>query len=334
MNDLNPHSYHPPSTWNEGEEIQQGRLSQYIQPLYLQNLPPSLPVRSVVFLGFSCDEGVRRNLGRFGSADGPAPLRQALKNFAWNNKSIPLWDAGTICCYEDNLEKAQELLTETIAVLRSYGAFVIVLGGGHEVAWGHFQGLIKSYSNTKSPSLDQNDEPLNMDVINFDAHFDLRPLFPNGNGSSGTSFRQIHQYCKEKKITSRYACLGIQPLGNTADLFDYAASIKTHYSLAEEMIYRPHVVHESLEAWLASSKNIYLTLCLDLFATAYAPGVSSPQAFGLSPYTVLPFFRQVLESGKVVGFDVAELNPIYDQDGKTAKLAAHFVAEVLKSYVG
>jgi formiminoglutamase len=100
------------------------------------------------------------------------------------------------------------------------------------------------------------------------------------------------------------------------------------------MIYRPHLVHESLGAWLAASKNIYLTLCLDVFASAYAPGVSSPQAFGLSPYTLLPFFRQVLESGKVIGFDIAELNPIYDQDSQTAKLAAHFVAEVLKNYVG
>jgi formiminoglutamase len=334
MNDYNPHSYLPPSPWNEGEEIQQGRLSQYIQPLYLQNLPPSLPVRSVVFLGFSCDEGVRRNLGRFGSADGPAPLRQALKNFAWNNKSIPLWDAGTICCYEDNLEKAQELLAETIETLRARGAFVIVLGGGHEMAWGHFQGLVKSYTNLRTPSLDPNDPMLNINVVNFDAHFDLRPLFPNGNGSSGTSFRQIHHYCTEKKIASRYACLGLQPLDNTACLFDYAHSINTYYTLAEEMIYRPHLVHESLGAWLAASKNIYLTLCLDVFASTYAPGVSSPQALGLAPYTLLPFFKQVLESGKVIGFDIAELNPIYDQDSQTAKLAAHFVAEVLKNYVG
>jgi formiminoglutamase len=334
MYQLNAHSYLHPSPWNEEEEIAQGRLGCHIQPLSLEELPPLLPARSIVFLGFSSDEGVRRNLGRFGAADAPEPLRKALKNLAWNEKTISLWDSGTICCHEDNLEKAQELLAGTIATLRARGAFVIVLGGGHEMAWGHFQGLVKSYSSLKTPSLDPNDPTLNIDVVNFDAHFDLRPLFPIGNGSSGTSFRQIHHYCTEKKIASRYACLGLQPLGNTANLFDYAHSINTYYTLAEEMIYRPHLVHESLGAWLAASKNIYLTLCLDVFASAYAPGVSSPQAFGLSPYTLLPFFRQVLESGKVIGFDIAELNPIYDQDSQTAKLAAHFVAEVLKNYVG
>jgi formiminoglutamase len=320
---------------NDREETLQKNLFQHIQLLDLTKPLTPFPDQSIVLLGFSCDEGVRRNLGRFGAADGPGHLRNTLKKIPWNfKKNIPLWDAGTICCCDDNLEKAQELLGETVAALRAYGAFVIVLGGGHELAWGHFQGLIKTHPNPIGISSSQDDERPSIDVINFDAHFDLRPLFPNNKGSSGSSFRQIHDYCQENKIASRYACLGIQPSSNTSDFFEYAEAIKTYYVLAEEMIHQPHRVHESLGAWLASTKKIYLTLCLDVFAAAFAPGVSAPQALGLSPHTLLPFFRQVLESGKVIGFDVAELNPIYDQDSHTAKLAASFILEVLKSDVG
>ncbi len=384
MNLNDPKYYIAPALWNGRLDTPQGRLFQHIQLLDLANPPAIFPDQSTVLLGFSCDEGVRRNLGRFGAAGGPAELRKALQPIPWNpKKKTSLWDAGTICCSEDDLEKGQQLLAEAVAALRKHGAFVVVLGGGHEMAWGHFQGLVDFFQNytsdancnvapvrhsheggnrsssikhtlsscapevpdTSSPeaslerSLIKNSERLmtsditTLDVLNFDAHFDLRPLFPDGKGSSGTCFRQIHDYCQERKISSRYACLGVQRFGNTSDLFEYADEIKAYHCLAEEMISQPHLVHEALGAWLASAKKIYLTLCLDVFAAAFAPGVSAPQAMGLSPHTLLPFFRQVLESGKVIGFDVAELNPHYDRDNQTAKLAACFVAEVLQSHV-
>ncbi|MFZ4115409.1 MAG: formimidoylglutamase [Chthoniobacterales bacterium] len=330
---LHPHSYVPPSVSYDREETLQKNLFQQIQLLDLTHPLPPFPDKSIVLLGFSCDEGVKRNLGRFGAADGPRHLRNTLKKFPLSFKTtIPLWDAGTICCCDDNLEQAQKLLGETVGALRAHGAFVIVLGGGHELSWGHFQGLIKTYPKPIPISLSQSQERPSMDIINFDAHFDLRPLFPNNKGSSGSSFRQIHDYCQENNIGSRYACLGVQPFSNTSDLFEYAESIKAYHILAEEMLHQPHRVHESLGLWLASAKKIYLTLCLDVFAAAFAPGVSAPQALGLSPHTLLPFFRQVLESGKVIGFDVAELNPIYDQDSHTAKLAASFVLEVLSHF--
>src|SRR3990167_9393723 len=138
----------------------------------------------------------------------------------------------------------------------------------------------------------------------------------------------MQEHCEAKKIPWRYACLGVQPFGNTTALLDYATSIKAHHCLAETMVYHPRLAHEALATWLAASERIYLTLCLDVFAAAYAPGVSAPQALGLSPQTMVPFLRQVLESGKVIGFDVAELNPLYDRDDQTANLAAYFVAEV------
>lgn len=317
---INKKFYRAPSLslWTGRNDTQDGRLFQHMQCLDCQNIPDKLPEHSVVFLGFACDEGVRRNLGRTGAVDGPEVLRKALCNIPLNppctNVMRFFWDAGDILCHDQDLETAQKILGQIVATLSQRGANVIVLGGGHEVAFGHFQGLI---------------QPSGLDVINFDAHFDLRPLLPNQQGSSGTGFRQMHKYCQEKNIPWRYACLGVQPFGNTRSLFDYATSINTYSCLAELMIQDPQAAHKALSHWLESSNRIYLTLCLDVFAQADAPGVSAPQPLGLPPHVLLPFFRQVLQSGKVIGFDIAELSPIHDRDNQTARLAAYFIAEYL-----
>jgi len=365
---VNPQIYQQPSSssWSGRNDGPNARLFQQIQLLNLCDSLPALPEKSLVLLGFACDEGVKRNLGRPGAAQGPEALRKALGNLPLSlSRAGTLWDAGTILCSDGDLEKAQQFLGKTVASLRERGAFVIVLGGGHEVAWGNFQGLIESsektgvleelaaddakqgaggaqqrsvYGNTRAASTDATQLGTSavelcknsIDTLNFDAHFDLRPLLAENRGSSGTSFRQIHEECQRKKIAWRYACFGLQHFGNTKELFETAASIKATQCLAETMIHHPQLAHEALETWLASAHAIHLTLCLDVFAAGDAPGVSAPQAFGIRAQELLPFFRKALESGKVIGFDIAELNPTYDRDDQTVKLAAHFVGEVIQ----
>lgn len=313
--------YQKPSSWVGRNDEPNARLFQRVQLLDCEQLPLHLPKNSLVFLGFASDEGVRRNLGRIGAAEGAKYLRKALGNMPVSfSDGRVFWDAGNVICpLEGDLEAAQNLLGKLVSELRQRGAFVIVLGGGHEIAWGHFQGLVEK----------------GCDVVNFDAHFDLRPLLNNGTGTSGSSFRQMYEYCHQKHLPWRYACLGIQPLGNTHSLFNYADKLSVYYCLAEKMIMEPEKIHEILNSWLASAKRIYLTLCLDVFSSAYAPGVSAPQPMGLTPYVLLPFFRQIIDSGKVIGFDIAELNPVYDYDNQTATVGAYFISEVLKKvYVG
>lgn len=315
--------YHPPSllSWQGREDTTAGRLFQQIQLLDCNHLPTLLPKGSIVLLGFASDEGVKRNLGQLGAGEAPEVFRRVLGNLPLSS-SHPIWDAGTIFCHDGDLEQAQQCLGKMVATLKNCGAFVITLGGGHEVAWGNFQGLAASCTDTTLREID---------VLNFDAHFDLRPLLPQGKGSSGTSFSQIHDYCKTHQIASRYACFGIQPFGNTHELFEKADSLKTTYCLAETMVQDPQLAHQTLASWLSAAQQVHLSLCLDVFATAYAPGVSAPQALGLSPHQLLPFFRDALKTKKVIGFDIAELNPRLDHHDQTAKLAAHFVGEVIQS---
>ena len=74
---------------------------------------------------------------------------------------------------------------------------------------------------------------------------------------------------------------------------------------------------------------VMLSLSLDVFSPAFAPGVSNIQPLGLTPWQVIPLLRQVAASGTVIGYDLSELVPKYDIDQRTMKLAATFIYEII-----
>lgn len=269
-------------------------------------------------LGFCCDEGVRRNLGRPGAAQGPHVLREFLARLPILKPQLTCYDVGNITCLDGDLEAAQQALGEVIANLLTHGITPIIIGGGHEVAWGHYQGIAQAYSQEA------------LGIINFDAHFDMRPTMNNNLGNSGTPFLQI---AKAHELANRrfdYNCIGIQRAGNIKQLFDTALSYQVHTLLADDLHqHQSQKCANFIERIIEQNQILYLTLCLDVFAAAYAPGVSAPQAFGLSPWQVTPSVRQLASSGKVISYDIAELAPNYDNDHITAKLAASFVFEIL-----
>ena len=83
------------------------------------------------------------------------------------------------------------------------------------------------------------------------------------------------------------------------------------------------VIKRQLEEFIAGSSHIYLTICMDVFSSSFAPGVSAAAFSGLIPDAF--FFsclKSVMAGGKVISMDIAECNPVFDQDQRTAKLAA------------
>lgn len=280
----------------------------------------SFPKESCGIIGFACDVGVKRNQGNPGANLGPDSLRKALGRLPCPFENCHIFDFGDIRCDDEDLETSQMQLGLLVNYLIGKGVFPIVLGGGHEVAWGNYQGIAQAYPND------------DITVVNFDAHFDLRPLLPNGKGSSGTSFTQIAEHRKQQKLPFNYTCLGIQSTGATPTLFKKAEELKVEYALAEEFHIGGIVpINETLDDVIIHSNHIYLTICLDVFASAFAPGVSAPQPLGLYPWHVIPLIQQLASSQKVVGLNIAELCPPRDRDDMTANLAASLIFHFLRT---
>ncbi|MCJ7690896.1 MAG: formimidoylglutamase, partial [Clostridiaceae bacterium] len=166
--------------------------------------------------------------------------------------------------------------------------------------------------------------------VNFDAHFDLRPY--KKVASSGTMFRQIADVCTEKNLQYSYLCIGVQKHSNTIDLFKTADRLGAKYMLAKDIIDSDSwKLMEEIDDFIKSRDYIYVTICSDVFSTAFAPGVSSSQPLGLDPERVLKFLKYILRSNKVVSFDIAEVSPRFDQDDVTANLAAVLIFSVINT---
>ncbi len=273
------------------------------------------------FIGFRCDEGVRRNSGRIGAAEGPAAIRHALARLPVQHQHFICYDVGSITCADGDLEASQKALGAIVALLLKHNIMPIVLGGGHELAWGHYQGIARAFPE------------INLGIINFDAHFDMRPLSPQHQGNSGTPFLQIAQAHLSAKKRFDYNCVGIQHAGNIRQLFDTARLYDTKFMLADELHQGQREKSiDFIDRVIDQNDIIYVSICLDVFSAAHAPGVSASQPLGLSPWDVIPLIRQLASSGKVISYDIAELAPRYDVDHRTAKLAASLIYEITHNH--
>ncbi len=317
-----------PTRWQGRTDAEEGpaarRWHQEVRPLAAGSAP------GVALLGFACDEGVRRNQGRVGAAEGPAALRRALANLAWHG-ARPVHDAGDVVVEEEALEEAHAELGAHVARLLGEGHLPIVLGGGHEVAYGSFLGLM-AHAAPDPASARPSGGPAapavpRLGVVNLDAHLDLRA----GRASSGTPFRQIAEACAARGWPFHYLCLGVDDASNTAALLDTATRLGAVWRRDRGCTpARLEEVRGALAAFLALTDRVHLTVDLDALPAHVAPGVSAPAARGLALEVVEALVDDVLASGKLALFEVAELNPRLDLDGRTARVAARLVEQVAR----
>lgn len=281
--------------------------------------PRDVAIAPVALIGFACDAGVARNLGRPGAAAGPMAVRKALANVAVH-RLAEVDDLGNVGCDGDALEAAQAEYGEVVAAAASAGSLPIGLGGGHEIAFGSYLGLAAALPPGES-----------LGIVNFDAHLDLRG---GPRASSGTPFRQALEHASAAGRRAEYLCLGVSRFANTAALFDRARGLGARWVEDEDLVAeRLPALREEIEALLARVDHAYLTVCLDVFPAAAAPGVSAPAALGVAPAVVEKLLDVVVASGKLRVADVAELNPRQDIDARTARLAARLVARIAEGVV-
>jgi len=323
-------AYTPPemSPWEGRVDAHQPRAAlrwhQVVAPLDLDDAGARSPAdtRGFALIGYRCDDGIARNLGRPGAVGGPASIRQRLANLPVGfSERVALLDAGDITVVDGPVERAQAALAAAVARIRAAGLFPMVLGGGHDLAYGHFLGAIAGRPG---------DERLG--VLNFDAHLDLRPAEESAN--SGTSFWQVARECARTGRPFDYLCIGVQRSANTVALFTRARELGAQIVLAGDIAeHRLDEVRAVIDRFAARTGRLIVTLDADVMSSAFCPGVSSAQPLGLDPETVVRLLKHVLARGEVVGFDVAEVSPRFDFDDNTAKVAAIMVYAVVEMLI-
>lgn len=307
----------PPQPWNgrfDGDGTEHRRWWQAVTRYRGEAATGAAP-KPAVLLGFCSDEGVRRNKGRTGAAAAPAALRAALGPLAFH-LDRPVADAGDVVVAGNNLESGQERTGKAVTAILDGGHLTVVLGGGHETAFASYLGVAGSAAVQGGQRLG---------VLNLDAHFDLRD---EDEPSSGTPFLQMARAEAAAGRDFRYAVVGISEPNNTRALFDTAEKLGVRYLLDEDC--GAERVRDFVAGFLAEVDVLYLTIDLDVLPAAVAPGVSAPAAYGVPLAVISAVCRQVARSGKLLHLDVAELNPGFDIDGRTAKVAARLIETLLR----
>ena len=271
------------------------RIHQQIQDFNGQTKVP-------VIVGFSSEEGIKRNKGRLGAKEAPFKVREKLSSYAYNDT---LYDAGTIIGDED-LEASQKSLAEKLSEIYVSGSRPIIIGGGHETLYGHYLGIRQTFDGKLA-------------ILNFDAHFDLRDERP----SSGTMFHQILSADKDVD----YYVLGLQKQGNTKTLYDTADRFNVNYYSIDEV--RETTAVNTVFEQLRDYDAVIMTLCMDSVEAAAAPGVSAITPNGYTALEIHKLITKFSQLDNLKSFDISEVSPPLDENDRTSALAASIIHKFL-----
>lgn len=273
-----------------------------------------------VLIGFPQDEGVRRNQGRPGAAQAPERIRHWLYRLTTTDLEgdlavHPPLDAGNVRIV-GGLEESQQALGEVVAGVLQAGAVPVILGGGHETAFGHFLGYAQSGTRCG--------------IINLDAHLDVRPC-SDGLGTSGTPFRQALEHPSKMLVPGGYVCLGAQPGSVSRQHVEYVerqgGRIGWDWKVGQVLL--PRFFWPELHRLTGAGANVYVSLDADVVSAAEVPGVSAPNPLGLSGSEVAQCIRHAGLSPEVSSFDLVEINPAFDRDDQSSRWAARVVWQFL-----
>ncbi len=234
-----------------------------------------------------------------GSRFAPNAIREA----SWNLESYSLYfdydldfvrvaDGGNINCdgsFEEIAERVSKFLEEAKGL-------PIAIGGEHSISY----------------MLARNIE--NFVFLVFDAHYDLRESFDSNPYNHACTTRRVLELADEVIIAGVRS--GIKEERDFAE----KSGIEVYYSW-DLIDYGFDDLLDSLE----SKERIYLSLDADVFDPCYAPGVSTPEPFGITPFDFLKVIDEIAE--RIIAFDVCEVIP--DENKITQTLAAKLIFEFI-----
>lgn len=265
-----------------------------------------------VLLGCPQDEGVKRNHGRPGAAEAPNQIRKCFYKFPVSPgvKRGDLFDAGNTIIGE-TLEKTHETHTKLVSQITRDGKKLIVLGGGNDISYPDCTGMAMNYKKLLA--------------FNIDSHLDVRK---NNVRNSGTPYRQL---LDEKKIEAKsFFELAVQPFANSEIYLSYLKKKKVKIVTLDQ--FREKGIQKTLRAILKSNKlkAIFWGIDMDSVRSSDAPGVSASYPTGLTAEELLSIAQIAGKDKRSRIFEISEVNPKYDIDNRTCKLAALAITEFLR----
>lgn len=250
--------------------------------------------------------------GRAGSRHGPAAIRQVSTNLAWESHRWP-WnfkltdrlnvvDCGDVVfAFGDAQDMSDKLQAHTGKLLES-GKRCLTFGGDHFVTLPLLRAHAKHFGK--------------MALVHFDAHTDTY-----GNGSKFDHGTMFYHAPKEGLIDPNHSVqIGIRTEHDSDNGFTVLDAGQVNDRSVDDMVAQIKEIVGDLP--------VYLTFDIDCLDPAFAPGTGTPVIGGLTSDRALKLLRGI-QSLNIVGMDLVEVAPAYDQSEITALAAASIALEML-----
>ena len=244
-----------------------------------------------------------------GPAEGPAAIRVAFHSSSSNyftesgidlhNHSL-LKDDGDLDLSES--KKIIENISKKVEKIVKISPKILCLGGDHSVTYPVVQAVSSIHTN--------------LNILHIDAHADVYDEFEGNKFSHACPFARI----METKLVKRLVQIGIRTLNDHQ----------------RDQIKKFGIETIEMKDWtdqheLKFDGPLYISLDMDAFDPAFAPGVSHHEPGGFTSRQVIALIQNLKED--IVGADIVELNPDRDINEMTAILAAKVYKEILAKMI-
>ncbi|WP_185871614.1 agmatinase [Blattabacterium cuenoti] len=182
------------------------------------------------------------------------------------------------------LISTKEMIKKVYDITKKYLSkekFITFIGGDHSISIGSIRSFGEKYKN--------------LSILHMDAHTDLRPIY------KGDPYNHA---CSMYEASKKYPLIqiGIRSMDILEKKYIQKGNIFYMHDIYKNNLWMKEAIHKL-------SKNVFITIDIDVFDPSIAPSTGTPEPGGLFWYTTLKFLKKVFQKRNVVGFDIVELLP-------------------------
>jgi agmatinase len=215
-------------------------------------------------------------------------------------EDLAIFDGGDLeLCFGDTEKVLAAIESYTTRVLRD-NKRPVMIGGEHLVTLGAVRAVARKYPD--------------LHVVHFDAHADLRDDYLGITLSHATVLHRVWDIIGDGRIYQ----------------FGIRSGERSEFQWGKDHVTTQKFNFEGLAEVIAKLQGqpVYFTLDLDVLDPSVFPGTGTPEPGGVSFMELLEAIQQVSRLN-LVGCDINELSPIYDQSGASTAVACKVLRELL-----
>ena len=277
----------------------------------------------VALIGVPFDQGT---LGRPGARFGPDAIRDAPRTYSYSDpygnqtpaggffdvdaqdellRGVTMADCGNITIVPSEVAGNFAKITEAVEKVVQRGAFPVVVGGDHAITFPVVRGLDRF-------------APLN--IVHFDAHLDYSHDIQDNLYTHASPIRR----CRELDYVGHITSVGIR----SARRKPYEEAQRDGSLIISTKRFR-QLGPRGVADLIPEAENLYITFDIDVMDPSQAPGTGTPETGGLFYEETRECITELVRKSNLVGFDMVEVAPPYDNSELTVQVAAKLIIDIL-----